>query len=402
VARSVLHVVEAMAGSLVEADLLARAARSAREALACDWTLIGLWEPSRQRFRGAASSGWPPVVDEQLPLFEFDPQNLDLIGGLLDGDLVEMANPPDNVRIFCRRWGVASFLAAPMRGPRGLLGALACGFRRRQGAFSPLERLATSEIAERVAVAAESVRLVEAMRRTSRLKTDILATISHELRTPLNAILGYSDLLRDGAMGPINAEQVQALDRIIFNARNVMEMAAMALDLNRLEAGRLAVHNSEFRLQDLLAELSVEFATPQPNQSVNLVWPKQSDVPTIYADRMMLKVALRNLINNALKFTPKGSVAVAVHCNRVQRRVRISVSDTGIGIPREEQRSIFDMFRQLESKPRTGSGVGLGLYLVRAYTELMGGTVSVESNPGRGSIFTVELPWQTPGLAAHS
>jgi signal transduction histidine kinase len=399
VARALLRLVRATRDTLIEADLLSRAACATRAALACDWTLVAMWDPNRALFRGAAGDGWEPAVDEILPLAEFRPETLEWFEALASQQAVEVTDPPDELKPYCQQWRVGSFFAVPMVRADALLGAIVAGFGRRRF-FSDAERCSLASIAEHLAIAVENVRILESVRRTSRLKTDILATISHELRTPLNAILGYSDLMRDGVMGSINAEQVQALDRILFNGRSVMEMVSMALDLNRLEAGRLAVHASEFRLQELLTELSNEFASRPMNTDVRLVWPEYSDVPTLWTDRAMLKVALRNLVNNALKFTPIGSVAVAVDCNRVGGRVRISVSDTGVGIPRDQQASIFDMFSQGSAPKATArGGVGLGLYLVRSYTELMGGTVTVESTPGKGSTFTVDLPWRTAGFA---
>jgi len=397
VAGAVLQVAQATHDSLIEADLLSRAATSLRQALGCEWVLIALWDASAKAFRGAAGDGWDVAVEAQLPLIEIRPDTIAALHPLLEGQRVEVEDPPDDIKLFCRQWGLRSFLAVPMCDTYDvILGAILVGYRRRRGPFAPRERGVTDGVARHLAISIENVRALEAVRRTSRLKTDILATISHELRTPLNAILGYTDLMRDGAMGPINAEQTQALDRILFNGRTVMEMISMALDLNRLEAGRLAVHASEFRLQEIIAELSNEFAARPLNTAVHLVWPDYRDMPTLWADRAMLKVSVRNLVNNALKFTPKGSVAVAVDCNKARGRVRISVSDTGVGIPREQHASIFDMFSQGGAPPRSArGGVGLGLYLVRSYTELMGGTVTVESTPGKGSTFTVEIPWRT-------
>jgi signal transduction histidine kinase len=393
-ADALLHVVREMRESLVEADLLDRAAYALQRAVPCDWTLVLTWDPVSAAFRGAAGAGWQPAFEEQLPVVEFRPDTVPVLLKLVEGVPVRALKPPAGMRGLCRQWRVSAFLAWPMRRSDTLVGAIFAGFRRRQGPLRASQENLVREVAEHLAVAIERARALESERRNSRLKTDILATISHELRTPINAILGYADLMRDGAMGPINAEQAQALDRVLFNGRSIMEMIAMALDLNRLEAGRLSTHVSEFRLHEVLAELSHEFAARPISKTVRVSWPEHSETPTLWADRAMLKVAVRNLVNNAIKFTPQGSVAVAVDCNRAHGRVRISVSDTGVGIPRDQQASIFDMFSQVgQPKASVRGGVGLGLYLVRSYTELMGGTVSVESTPGKGSTFTVELPW---------
>src|SRR5262249_37749657 len=152
------------------------------------------------------------------------------------------------------------------------------------------------------AVAVDNARLVEDLRRANRLKSEFLGTMSHELRTPLGAILGYTELLRDGAMGTLHAEQAETLDRMLINGRSLLELINATLDVNRLEAGRIGLEPSHFELHDVLAELREEFAPRSGLGAVPVLWPQEPAVLPLYTDRGKLKVVLRNLIDNALKF----------------------------------------------------------------------------------------------------
>jgi signal transduction histidine kinase len=229
-------------------------------------------------------------------------------------------------------------------------------------------------------------------RQAKALKSEFLKTISHELRTPLNAILGYAQLLRDGIMGPISALQAQALDRVVINGYGLLDLINTAVDANRLEAGLVTVHASDFTLSQLLDELRNEFSLRAP-AGVTLTWPEAVGIPPLRTDRGKLQAVLRNLIDNALKFTPEGAVTVRARLADEHERVWLSVQDTGVGIPQDAMRSIFEMFSQGDD-PQSAAriGVGLGLYVVRRYAELLGGTVTVESTLGVGSTFTVDIP----------
>jgi signal transduction histidine kinase len=174
----------------------------------------------------------------------------------------------------------------------------------------------------------------------------------------------------------------------------------MTLDVNRLDLGRVVLSPSRFPLGDLLHELADEVETRIDDSGVRRVWPADLDsLPVLEIDRAKLKIILRNLIDNALKFTSKGTVSVGATTHG--DHVAVHVSDTGIGIAAEDLDAIFEVFHQVrdDHQPRRG-GVGLGLYLVRRYCELLGARVRVESEPGTGSTFTVELPLPGSSRAA--
>jgi signal transduction histidine kinase len=222
-----------------------------------------------------------------------------------------------------------------------------------------------------------------------RLKSDFLSIVSHELRTPLVSIIGYNDLLLDGVAGRLTEEQVDALKKIGNNSKKLLELINAILEFNRLEAksGEL----KEVSVSDLIREVESETKNLREESGLNFVWKVEPELPTLQTDPGKLKVVLKNLVSNALKFTEKGSVAVDAHAK--DNGVEIDVVDTGIGIPLESLPIIFDPFRQIESPlTRQYGGIGLGLYIVKRLLEILGGTIKVESEVGRGSTFRIWMP----------
>lgn len=239
----------------------------------------------------------------------------------------------------------------------------------------------------------------EAAEATSRLKSDFLATMSHELRTPLNIIIGYTGLLLEEAFGSLAAEQRDALQRVDTSARELLELISATLDLSRLEAGRSPVAVTAVSLEGLIAELQQEMAQAPTKPAVRVEWQVAPALPPLHADRSKLRVILKNLLSNALKFTEHGQVTVAVSAQ--DRGIALTVSDTGIGIAPETLPVIFKMFRQGDSSmTRRYGGLGLGLYIVQQTLALLGGTIMVESEVGRGSTFRVWLPDREPAESA--
>jgi signal transduction histidine kinase len=232
-----------------------------------------------------------------------------------------------------------------------------------------------------------------------RLKSEFVATMSHELRTPLNAIMGYADLLLQGGYGEVPPEQREAVARIDHNAAQLHELINSILDLSRLEAGRLTPEPDAVRVPELMRDLQTEVRELFEQTGLRFEWNVDTDLPPLRTDPRLVKTVLKNLIGNAVKFTPRGSVTVGARPR--DGGVEISVADTGIGIAADALPIIFERFRQVDSSTtRRFGGVGLGLYIVRRSLDLLGGTIAVQTEVGRGSRFSVWLPAQ-PSLRSR-
>jgi PAS domain S-box-containing protein len=225
----------------------------------------------------------------------------------------------------------------------------------------------------------------------SRTKSEFLATMGHELRTPLSIVLGYTDLLTQGIFGPVREQEVSALRLIQRNAFELLDLITAILDLSRLEAGRLPLEVNEIQVPALLEEIKADTQGVWERSKLAVVWKVEDNLPSLRTDPGKVKMVIKNLIGNAVKFTEQGSIAVEAHGHR--GGVEISVSDTGIGIAPEELRNIFEPFLQVErSTTRRYEGIGLGLHIVKRLLEMLGGTVEVKSEVGHGSTFCVWLP----------
>ncbi|HEX2227885.1 MAG TPA: HAMP domain-containing sensor histidine kinase [Candidatus Binatia bacterium] len=225
----------------------------------------------------------------------------------------------------------------------------------------------------------------------SRGRKEILNIVSHEFRTPLNVIAGYAQALREKTWGDVTSEQKEVLGKILQESDNLTVIINEVLDVTRIEAGELTLRRETFSLSDYLREIQIKFA-PSPN-SVSVHWLIPDGLPKISTDRATLTIILQHLINNALKFTAKGDIWVTARTAASRQSVEIEVKDTGIGIPREAHHLIFEKFQQLDpSSTRTYGGLGLGLYIVKVFTDLLEGTLKVESEPLHGSTFTLCLP----------
>ena len=231
--------------------------------------------------------------------------------------------------------------------------------------------------------------LAEEVRTASALKSEFVGAVSHELRSPLNVILGYVEMALDGVLGPVTADMEDALRRTHRQSVGLLEMITSLLDLNRFEAGRVPVERTRVDVPVLLAELveQVPDLWRRPGVSVRLACAP--DVPCLVTDRGKLKTVLRNLFHNALKFTDAGEVVLGTWPG-ADGGIVIEVSDTGRGIPAESLGHVFEMFRQVPGPG--GDGVGLGLHIVQRLVAALDGTVTVTSEIGRGSRFTLTLP----------
>jgi signal transduction histidine kinase len=218
-----------------------------------------------------------------------------------------------------------------------------------------------------------------------------LATMSHELRTPLNSIIGFSDILLGGIAGELNAEQKTQLGIINKSGLHLLALISDVLDISKIEAGQLTLRPAPIVLAELLQEQERVFTLQARDRGLAIRFEPVGHDVRVLADAQRLRQVIGNLLSNALKYTDQGAVGLVAEV--VDGAARITVWDSGVGIPLEEQQHLFKPFRQVAPK-QGGSreGTGLGLAISRRLVEAMGGTIGVSSEPGRGSRFWFTLP----------
>ena len=266
------------------------------------------------------------------------------------------------------------------------------------GYFAQVERLKrvaqeNEQRAWRERQAAEEIRRqANELRRANRVKDEFLGVVSHELKTPLNVISGYTHILLEDMLGVVSPTQEKALQTIAHQSKELNDLINRVLQVSSIEAHTVQAEFHEVNFWELLAELRHFYDYPL-GKDVKLLWEFPPDLPTLLTDRNKLKHILQNLINNAIKFTEKGSVAISAQYSATEKWMEFKVADTGIGIPADQLPLIFERFRQLDaSETRLYSGVGLGLYIASQYTALLGGTIQVDSKLGQGTVFTLRIP----------
>jgi signal transduction histidine kinase/CheY-like chemotaxis protein len=244
-----------------------------------------------------------------------------------------------------------------------------------------------------VALYAELDEKADHLRRADELKSRFLSNMSHEFRTPLNSILALSRLLLDHVDGELTGEQERQVGFIRKAAEGLYELVNDLLDLAKIEAGKIEVRPVEFEVANLFSALRGMLKPVLLSQSVSLVFEEPVDIPPLHTDEGKVSQILRNFISNALKFTERGEVRVSAEMTQEGNNVVFSVVDTGIGIAPEDQPRVFQEFTQLDTPlQRRIKGTGLGLPLSKKLAELLGGSLSVESQPGIGSTFYATIP----------
>ncbi len=288
----------------------------------------------------------------------------------------------------------ATGIRAEVKGPKEIL-HMAEAFNQMMAALEERDRrlqeqkaALESEVAIRTQ---EIVQARDAALAASRYKSEFLANMSHELRTPMNAIIGYTEMvIEDLEMEGGHEEMVEDLRRVLNAAHHLLSLLNSILDLAKIEAGRMELHIEEVNLSELIREVT-DTIRPMMAKNHNQLEVEVEGNGPLAIDSGKLRQILLNLLSNAAKFTQEGKVVL-----RVKQRpdeLFIQVSDTGVGMSQDQQSLIFEEFRQADMSPtRSYQGTGLGLAITRRFCELMGGTIEVESAPGKGSTFTVRIP----------
>ena len=301
--------------------------------------------------------------------------------------------------------GVRALLAVPLLHQNEVIGALIVR-RKRVGAFADSTVSLLQSFAAQSAVAIQNARLFEEideksreLAAASRHKSEFLASMSHELRTPLNAVLGYAELIQDGIYGDVPTKTREVLERIQANGRHLLGLINDVLDLSKIEAGQLKLENADYALRDVVQTIqaSTESLVAEKKLALRVMLP--DILPDARGDERRIAQVLLNLVGNAIKFTDAGEVVVSVAVD--ETTFEIAVTDTGQGIPVDEQQKIFEEFHQVDSSStRRKGGTGLGLAISKRIVELHGGRIWVESEPGCGSSFRFVIPIQVEQRAA--
>ena len=233
-----------------------------------------------------------------------------------------------------------------------------------------------------------------ALEQASSLKSQFLANMSHEFRTPLNAILGYTHMTLQGVAGELSPGQRRNLTRIDSNARHLLELINDILDITRIEAGRMPLTMSTFALGDLIREVLLEMEPIIARRpQLEVVLDIKRSLPRLRTDRQKVKQIVLNLLSNSVKFTEEGGIYIRAAYDARSRMALVTVRDTGIGIAPESQSHVFEDFRQLDSSPsRAHGGTGLGLSICRRLAQMLDGGITLDSQVGVGSSFTLRIP----------
>jgi signal transduction histidine kinase len=372
--------------------LLDRLCRVSAEVLHCDVSHALLRDPTTGDYLVRAGHDDDPERADRIRAHRQTSERVrELFANHGDGDLVRAARNPTDERTakIDPQHEVAVALCVALRRGGELAGYLTLG-RFEERPFGHHEERIASGISQVASLALENARLVEELDDANRVKSDFVANMSHELRTPLNVIIGYNDLLLEQAFGPLGAEQMDIIERTGRRARELLDLVNLTLDLSRVEAGDVPLLQREVIVANLLRDLELETRLMRVHPEVEVAWDVPPDLPPLHTDPSKLRVVVRNVVTNALKFTDSGSVHIAVGV--LDGGIAITVADTGIGVPADMLEAIFEPFRQVDPTPGRAGGVGLGLHLVRRMLDMLGGRVEVESEVGKGSTFRIWMP----------
>jgi signal transduction histidine kinase len=324
-------------------------------------------------------------------------------------DILEESAYSGRLRDLLTQFGYRAVLAVPLLREARILGGLVVA-RKSPGAFPPNVVALVQTFASQSALAIQNARLfqeIEAKSRelevASRHKSEFLANMSHELRTPLNAIIGYSELLQEEAQDLGQEGFLPDLERIHAAGKHLLGLINDILDLSKVEAGKMELFLEEFEVPKLVADVQA-IVKPLVEKNANaLVVDCPDDIGAMRADLTKVRQALFNLLSNAAKFTDHGTISLTARreASAEGEWLSFAVRDTGIGMSEEQQGRLFEAFSQAEaSTSQRYGGTGLGLALSRRFCRLMGGDISVASQPGRGSTFTIRLPAEAAAPAA--
>jgi signal transduction histidine kinase len=403
VAAALAKVGRELISSLNTPVILERLCELTTEVLGCNASHTLLWRPDEDAYVPVAHHGVSREEAEVARFLRVPRHGMDeLLARLSSQDVVEAHDDAPTAQLIrsasagsTPQWCIA------LRKGHEIIGAQVATWRTSPNPVEPTRWRIAQGVAQLASMALANARLVQELEQANQLKSDFVASMSHELRTPLNLIIGYNDLLLDAAFGQLTTEQSDTLRRMSKSSRELLDLIQATLDLSRFETKRVPLDMRDVRVGDLIAEVDAETRGWRDKPELRFVWDIPAAQTRVYTDPLKLKMVLKNLIDNAVKFTVRGKVEVRAHSK--DEGVEICVNDTGIGIPKDAQSVIFEPFRQADrSISSTYGGVGLGLYIVRRLLDMLGCTISVESEPGQGSSFRICIPPDAERYAART
>jgi len=413
VSSALLRVADALSATRTSQALVRRLAELAKDLTGASWSAVLLRDVEHGTFAVRALISRLGFIDDEVfsvgapPALALDPRVLDGV----DGDCIVVESPENSLlpAPLHERWRAGRYLASVLRRDGAPLGILLVGFDDVARRDAPITRRLVVGMARQALLALENARLLEDLESASTLKSEFIGTISHELRSPLHAIIGYTEILGDLDHEPIGAahdlpSRADLLERVRAHALHLSEMIEATLSVTRIEAGRMPVHLASTSLRTLFAEVHAEIPEFRRSPAVALDWRLPDLLPDVVCDAGKLKMVVRNLVDNALKFTDRGRVTVTVRLladEDAASTLEIEVADTGIGIAPELREAVFEMYRQGDgSLTRRHAGIGLGLYIVKRLVAALHGEIRLESTPGTGTTFHVAVPVRPLAAAA--
>lgn len=396
VARVLARVGPELNSSLNTPVLLDQLCHLTAEVLDADYNHTIPWQSKENAYMAVAGYGKTPEQTEARRAFKAPAERYSRLSvhlrqeGIVERATEDLRDPVEQSVL--QRLRISKAVYLPLRRNDEIIGVQSVWYRKGK-IIQPHHRHIARGTSQVVSLALANAMLVEELERVDQLKEEFIGSVSHELRTPLHIIMGYTELLEDQAFGPLIDTQKQPLARINHSAQELLDLINTTLDLSRLQNGRVLPVRQRVDGESLFADLAEDMRELTQHSSITIDWQLGNDLPALFTDPIKLRMILKNLLTNALKFTERG--AVTVSANRQGKDLAFSVRDTGIGLAPEALPFIFEPFRQATSSTTLNkTGVGLGLYIVRQLVELLGGTVSATSSLGKGSTFHVTIPLQ--------
>jgi signal transduction histidine kinase len=366
--------------------ILDRLCRLTSEVLGCDRSHTWLWKPEEDAFVPVAGFGDLPGYGAAMGVAKVPRVQIRRLLTRLEREEVVQQGGESELP---SAYSIPTSIHGALRWGTQLIGIHTAGNYTRTEPFTAEEQRIMRGITQIASLALSNARLVEQLEQACRLKSEFVSTVSHELRTPLHVILGYADMLADRDVDAAFRQECRV--RLSTAGRDLLELIESTLHIGRMETGRDEIRFEAVALASFWSTLGQACADIPHATNVALEWSANVPALQLMTDPRKLAAIVRNLVANALKFTERGWVRANLQV--AADSVTLRVADSGVGIRADDQKLIFEMFRQANGQePQRHGGSGLGLYIVRRFVEQLGGTVTVESAPGRGSVFTVVLP----------